>query len=215
MVGVKEMTGKRFGSLVVIRREPNDKYGNAMWLCRCDCGREFVTQGHAIRNGHTRSCGHIQREKAAAMNATHRMSNTALYKAWAGMKQRCENPNNASYHDYGARGITVCMEWHDFEVFYKWAVEQGYKPGLTIERKNNDLGYCPSNCTLATRTQQNQNTNRTHRIKTEQGYITAAQAARIAGVNRATVATWARDGIVQTLDDVINRAAMCRNKHRR
>lgn len=139
MVGVKEMTGKRFGSLVVIRREPNDKYGNAMWLCRCDCGREFVTQGHAIRNGHTRSCGHIQREKAAAMNATHRMSNTALYKAWAGMKQRCENPNNASYHDYGARGITVCMEWHDFEVFYKWAVEQGYKPGLTIEQKTMTL----------------------------------------------------------------------------
>lgn len=214
-MGAKEMTGMQFGNLVVIRREPNDKYGNAMWLCHCDCGKEFVTQGHAIRSGHTRSCGHIQREKTATMNTTHQMSNTALYKAWASMKQRCENPNNGSYRDYGARGITVCTEWHDFETFYKWAAEQGYRPGLTIERKNNNLGYCPSNCTLATRAQQNQNTRRTHRIETEQGYITAAQAARIAGVDRSTAAKWVRDGLVQTLDDVISQATMQRNKQRR
>ena len=95
------------------------------------------------------------------------------------------------------------MEWHDFETFYKWAVEHGYKPGLTIERNDNSKGYCPENCRLASRTEQNRNTSRTHRIKHGDRFLTAAEAGMLAGVDRCTVAKWARDGLATTLDDVL------------
>jgi len=200
-VSVKDMTGRRFGSLTVLGREPSDTHGNARWRCSCDCGKEIVTHGYALRSGHTRSCGHLQKQVATEAG-THHMSNTRLYKVWSGMKQRCENPKNKAYHDYGAKGITVCKEWHDFEVFYKWAVEQGYKPGLTIERQDNSKGYCPENCRLASRTEQNRNTTRTHRIKHGDRLLTAAEAGKLAGVDRCTVAKWARGGLVSSLDDV-------------
>lgn len=202
-MSVKDMTGQRHGSLLVISRAPSDAYGNAMWLCRCDCGKVFVTQGCAIRNGHTKSCGHLQRETASARSATHRMSKTRLYKAWSGMKQRCENPKNSAYRDYGANGITVCEEWHSFESFYAWAMAQGYEQGLTVERNDNSKGYGPDNCRLATRKEQNRNTRRTHRIRNGKRVITAAEAGRIAGVDRSTVAHWVRDGLVETVEDVL------------
>lgn len=205
-MALKDMAGQRFGLITVVRRAENDKYGNARWLCRCDCGKEFVTLGHSIRNGHTRSCGHLQRDKASEMLRTHQMSKTALYKSWAGMVQRCSNPNAKAYKDYGARGITVCDEWRDFQKFYEWAVRNGYKPGLTIERMDNNKGYEPSNCTYATRAEQNRNTTRTHRIETSDGFITAAEAARIANLSRSTVAKWAREGLVSSLEEVLAKA---------
>lgn len=200
-MSAKDMMGLRFGSLTVIDRAPSDRYGNAMWLCRCDCGKEIVTQGHAMRNGHTRSCGHLQKEVAMA-NGTHHLSKDRLYKVWSGMRQRCENPNNRAYRDYGAKGVTVCEAWKDFEVFYRWMIAHGYRRGLTIDRIDNSKGYSPENCRLATRMQQNQNTSRTHKIECDGGFITAAQAGRAAGVSRSTVAKWARDGKVRSLNDV-------------
>lgn len=104
---------------------------------------------------------------------------------------------------YGGRGLTVCEEWLSFENFYKWAMENGYADGLTIEREDNDKGYSPDNCHWATREEQNRNTSRTHRIKDGNRIITAAQAAETVGVSRSVVAEWCRDGKVETLDDVI------------
>lgn len=205
-MAVKDMAGQRFGLITVVRRVENDKYGNARWLCQCDCGKEFVTLGQSIRNGHTRSCGHLQKERSSEVSGTHRMSKTALYKAWEGMKQRCENPNSTAYKDYGAKGITVCDEWHDFQKFYDWAMQNGYKAGLTIERLDNAKGYEPSNCTYKTRTEQNRNTTRTHRLASPEGDITAAEAARIAGIDRTSVAKWIRQGLVTSLDDVLKKA---------
>lgn len=202
-MGAINMEGKKYGSLTAIRREPNDKRGDAMWLFRCDCGKEVVKKGRAVRSGHARSCGHLQRQIASKLNVTHGMSRTKIFKAWEGMKQRCENPNAESYPHYGGRGITVCQEWHSFENFYAWAKSNGYKPGLTVERKDNNKGYNPENCVFATREEQNRNTTRTHRILFGDRYITAAQAARIAGLSRSTVAKWARNGIIRTVDDVI------------
>jgi outer membrane receptor protein involved in Fe transport len=77
----------------------------------------------------------------------HNMSNTRLYRTWAGMKQRCYNIKETHYKDYGGRGITVCDEWRDsFLSFYKWSMENGYDTSLTIDRNNNDGSYCPDNC---------------------------------------------------------------------
>lgn len=200
------MTGARCGQVTVLRRVANDKYGGARWECKCDCGKTFVTLGHHLRSGKTRSCGHIQRESASSLNKTHGMSKTALYRLWAGIKERCYNQNADSYANYGAKGITLCEEWLDFSNFYAWAIAAGYERGLTIERKDNAKGYCPENCCWASRAEQNRNTTRTHRIFDGERTITAAEAARIAGVNRSTVAEWCRRGAVRTLADVVERS---------
>ena len=118
------------------------------------------------------------------------------------MKQRCSNPNNSAFKDYGANGVTVCDEWQSFERFYEWMMLQGDKPGLTVDRKDNSKGYSPENCRLATRAEQNRNTTRTHRIICGDRVITAAEAGRIVGTARSTVAKWAREGRVITIDDV-------------
>lgn len=74
------------------------------------------------------------------------------------MKQRCNNPNNKKYKDYGGRGITVCTEWENsFEAFYDWAMESGYDDGLSIDRIDVNGNYEPSNCRWATMKEQRHN----------------------------------------------------------
>ena len=87
----------------------------------------------------------------------HGMRNTRLYNIWRAMRQRCNNPQNNRYSVYGGRGISVCEEWEVFENFYKWSMENGYKEDLTIDRKNTDGNYEPSNCRWATIKEQNRN----------------------------------------------------------
>lgn len=84
---------------------------------------------------------------------THGMRRTRLYGIWCGMKQRCQNRNNDSYKTYGARGITVCDAWQNFEAFKNWALASGYKAGLEIDRIDNDLGYAPDNCGWVSKTE--------------------------------------------------------------
>jgi hypothetical protein len=90
----------------------------------------------------------------------HGLYHTKLHGVWNNMKQRCINPNHLAYKNYGARGITVCDEWNEFVPFYNWCMEHGYHDGLTLDRINNSMGYCPSNCRFVDRVTQNNNTRR-------------------------------------------------------
>lgn len=99
----------------------------------------------------------------------HGKSNTPLYMVYDAMKQRCRNANSMNYKHYGARGISVCSLWIlSYNNFYNWAIKSGYKKGLTIERKNNDKGYSPSNCKWIT--QQEQLHNRRDYKNNKSGY---------------------------------------------
>lgn len=80
------------------------------------------------------------------------------------MKSRCNNPHDNRYNLYGARGIKICDEWDKFNKFYRWAIENGYKSGLTIDRKDCNKGYCPQNCHWATMTFQQNNKRNNRKI---------------------------------------------------
>ena len=97
-----------------------------------------------------------------------------MYRVWNGMKTRCRNPNCNSYKYYGARGFTICDEWEDYAVFRQWMIDQGFRPGLKIDRKDNDQSYFPENCRLATDQQQVQNRRLPTRHKTGKRYNNTA-----------------------------------------
>lgn len=157
-----ELTGQRFGRLTVLSEAERNGRGIRKWLCRCDCGNEKSVRGCDLTTGHTQSCGCLQKEVVTDVLKQrfelHGKSRTRVYKIWAGMKQRCTNPNADAFENYGGRGIKVCNEWlNDFQSFYEWAMSNGYSDKLTIDRKNNDGDYCPENCRWATYTEQNKN----------------------------------------------------------
>lgn len=159
----KDMTGLRFGRLVVLERAENDAQQNAQWLCRCDCGNTTIVRGGALRQGRTVSCGCVlseaSRERMKRIATKHGHSDSPLYKVRQAMIERCYKPQNKAYKNYGGRGITVCDEWRDsFEAFYDWAISHGYKRGLEIDRINNDGPYSPDNCRWVTSKVNSRNT---------------------------------------------------------
>lgn len=153
-----DLIGKHFGQLTVVARKPNNKWKEAMWECVCDCGGTTITTGKHLRSGHTTSCGCLR----MASITKHGLYGNRLYTIHHNMKQRCYDKNNKDYHRYGGRGVVMCDEWkNDFMSFYKWAIENGYRDDLTIDRVNNDGIYEPSNCKWVTMKEQAQNRSTT------------------------------------------------------
>jgi len=160
----KDLTGQRFGKLVVLRKTDLRRKGKILWICQCDCGNMHQAMSSRLISGHTKSCGCYQREKITEMNLTHGGSHSRLYSIWASMKTRCSNPNYKKFDYYGGRGITVCHEWQEsFETFRDWALANGYRDDLTLDRKNGDKGYFPENCQWATWSEQRLNQKRERR----------------------------------------------------
>jgi hypothetical protein len=148
------IAGKKFGRWTVLAMHPNrNRYGKALWLCRCDCGTERLVIGTLLRIGHSKSCGCVAIEKATKRLTTHGMSNTSIYHRWHAMKQRCYNPNAEWYCNYGARGIGIHQDWRDdFQSYYADVGDP--PPGLTLDRVDNDGPYAPWNYKWATPKEQ-------------------------------------------------------------
>lgn len=162
------LVGQRFGKLLVVSSAGSIKKksgADSAWECMCDCGNTIVRRGSVLRlSGPWTSCGCSRK-----WNRRHGMTGTQVYCTWVRIIGRCYNKKNNSYKDYGGRGIRVCPRWRSS--FEKFCEDMGDRPSAlhSIERKNNSLGYCPSNCCWALKKQQARNT-RTNRFLTFGGH---------------------------------------------
>lgn len=157
------LTGKRFTRLFVMKWAGYSECGGPQWFCLCDCGNFKIVLGAALRSGHTKSCGCLQREAVQ----THGMSRTSEYTVWCHAQYRCDNPNDPAYAYYGGRGIKFCQRWRGPNGFKNFIEDMGRRPGpgYTLERINNDGDYEPGNCKWATRKEQHGNTSRNRWFK--------------------------------------------------
>ena len=172
--------GDRFGKLVVIKLDHYKPYNTKTkvksktynvinyqqyYLCKCDCGNECIVRKDSLLNKNTQSCSCMQKEAIREINKKYcfidSRSKTRLYSEYLGIKRRCYNKNEPSYKYYCNRGIKVCEEWkNDFMSFYNWAINNGYKENLSIDRINVNGNYEPSNCRwVDLKTQQYNKTN--------------------------------------------------------
>lgn len=181
---IKDLTNKKFGRLKVlkfIKRENLKTY----WACECECGNQIITTQNNLQTGSTKSCGCLFRE---GNNRKLNMSKSRLHNIWSAMRARCYKEYSTSFKNYGAKGITVCDEWKDsFENFYIWAINNGYKENLTIDRINNKGNYEPSNCRWTTRKEQNNNTSKNVYITFNGITLTRNQWAEKIGINKNTL----------------------------
>lgn len=153
----KDLTGQRFGRLIVMERLPA-RHKKTQWRCLCDCGQETEASTDHLTGGHTSSCGCLRYERLKEANTTHGERDTRLYNIWVHIRQRCGNPQNKNFMYYGGRGVRVCIEWRDsFEAFRAWALANGYRDDLTIDRIDANGNYEPSNCRWLTQAEQNRN----------------------------------------------------------
>lgn len=146
---IKNIKGQKFGRLTAL-----EYVGKSKWLCRCDCGNDYIVSTNYLISGHTKSCGCINEEKRSYTKFKNDKRAKSLYKKWDSMHQRCYNPKSNGFENYGGKGIKMCNEWRDsFDNFFKWAIENGYeeiesdyRDRLAIDRIDNTKDYCPENC---------------------------------------------------------------------
>jgi hypothetical protein len=198
---VKDRTGQRFGRLTVMERVPKpagSKSRKAYWLCQCDCGGEAIVASDKLVTGETRSCGCLKIETSiknihgvCKQRAPYSDERRRLHSVYRNMKERCNNPKCPNYKNYGGNGVRVCDVWaSSFEAFFSWAIENGYRIGLSIDRINVDGNYDPSNCRWATREEQANNKRNTIYVDYHGNTITLSQLCAITGIDRRTL--WMR-----------------------
>jgi hypothetical protein len=174
------LEGMRFGKLVVLAEHPERRGNTIMWVCKCDCGNTKIINGNNLRQGKSTTCGCSTRR--------HGMRFTRLWRIWDGMMKRCYNPKHKWFKRYGGRGITICEEWlQNHGSFFSWALSNGYKDGLTIDRIDVDKGYCPENCRWVDMKTQLNNRSNNCVVEINGESRTLAEWADITGIGYQTI----------------------------
>lgn len=176
----KDVTGMKIGRLTVIDQcDYTSKSGKVLSgvKCKCDCGNTKIISRNSFLSGKTKSCGCLIREFNSKRKCKNNLKNVdllsiefnvpkinieKLFNIYKSMKNRCYKKDNISYKNYGGRGITICDEWlENRNAFIKWAIENNFEPGLSIDRVDNDKGYFPDNCKFSNRHEQTINKRNT------------------------------------------------------
>lgn len=177
-----DLTGKRFGRLVVLSYVKSGK-----WLCHCDCGNDKIIQTGHLNGGITISCRCFAKENSSKIHKTHGYSHHDLYSIYSNMIGRCHNPNNHKYYMYGKRGIAVCDPWR--ESFENFLIDMGKRPSQkhSIERLDNNKGYSKDNCEWHTIKEQTRNRRSNIYVEVNGEKMCLIDACKIVGLNYATV----------------------------
>lgn len=187
-----DLTGQRFGRLVVLKRGENGKNWRTRWECLCECGNLTQVDSIHLRRGATRSCGCYKQERTqAGCHLVHGMTGTQEHRIWLGMLSRCNNPNVKCFANYGGRGIEVCERWKDFQSFL---ADMGPRPSKkhSIERRDPNGHYSPDNCYWATPTEQVNNRRCTRFVNYRGERLALNDAVRAAGSVIHYEAAWVR-----------------------
>lgn len=180
---VLDLSNMVFGKLTVLALKGVHRR-NAYWECRCECGNLVDVKGESIRSGHTASCGCLQKEWASKPK-THGLTKHPLFKTWALMLQRCNNPKSKDYGNYGGRGIGVCDEWLNI---HRFIADMGSKPpGKTLDRIDNNKGYDKDNCRWATYAEQCFNKRITLKFNVNGESLTLKDMAEKSGIPVDTI----------------------------
>lgn len=186
-----DLTGLEYSYLKVLRvGDTRTNSGKRRWLCLCtNCGKTFERTTtdirHSMDRGWQASCGCVPRKTEG--HPVHGFARTRPYRVWSGMRSRCYRPNDASYHNYGARGIKVCDRWLDsFENFWE-DMGPTYEEGKQIDRIDSNGDYTPENCRWATPTENIRNRRTTRFCDSPLGYMTVGELSERTGIAYATL----------------------------
>lgn len=213
----RDLSGQQFDRLTVVRAGSGIRRRRSV-VCMCECGTEVERPEADVVAGKVRSCGCMRRERARALAAAttdvrrlattkHGLAGTdrhPLYSTWVHMNQRCANPSNRNFADYGGRGITVCERWRGEHGFENFLADMGERPpGTTLDRRDNDRGYSPENCRWATRVEQTRNTRANRLITVDGETLTLAEWADRAQIPVTTLHHrlshgWSEEAAVKT-----------------
>lgn len=167
------------------------------WKCKCDCGNETIVSSYHLKSGHTKSCGCLNRERIRMQNFKNGLTNTKLHYTYLNMCNRCNRKTNEMYYLYGGRGIKVCEEWlgeNGFVNFANWAIANGYKEGLQIDRIDNENNYSPDNCRWVSRIVQANNKRNNVYVKINGEIDTVGNMARKHDISYWNLLHYAKGG---------------------
>lgn len=191
---MEDLVGRRFDKLLVLSYAGPAKRWQHRWLCQCDCGKTSEVQGGNLKSRNTKSCGcdrvHVTRANKTTHGCAVHGRQSAEYRIWCGIKERCYRSQSKSYADYGARGITMSTAWS--ESFEQFLHDMGPRPTKkhSIERRNNDGNYECGNCIWATAKQQAANRrprSDTRWVDHNGQLVPAATKARLCGIPVSTL----------------------------
>jgi hypothetical protein len=193
-----DRSGLRFGKWTVISLAKKQKYGVFYWNCDCDCGVTKEVSFRSLTSGASTSCGCNAVAKRVEKLTKHGYAGTPTYRSWYSMLQR--SLGKGGHESYPERNIGVCQEWHDFEIFLR---DMGERPdGCSLDRINNNIGYSKANCRWADQKTQQNNKRTTVYVYTDDGIVTATQAAAILDVGISGIRHRLRDGKLQRASQV-------------
>ena len=193
-----DITGKRYGRLIVVKRWEKLPSGHSKWLCVCDCGKPKIVEDSNLKHSDKISCGCWQKELYIENSKWKGESHSHLFQVWQSMIKRCKNPKAQNYKYYGGRGITVCDDWSDnkngYFLFKGWALSNGYIDGLSLERIDVNGNYSPQNCKWIPLKEQAKNRRNCNMITFNGETKNLTEWSRILGIKRYTLFSRLKNG---------------------